>query len=335
MYTLGIGLDDSKAALAWAPHVEVALERGKVDRRAWASFHDYRALALEDLGRPEEAAAAIALAIDDWRSIESADAAIELAEREARLAVIRGDLRLAISRQREVSRLIEELDGWPHPSAVVATDRLANYLELAGDLDASVAAFERALEGARDALGVDHPLTLSVAANLAGALATDGRLEEALDHYEHAREGFERTTGKEHPRYIGVVANMAATLGRAGRHAESLEWAEETIGPIEAHFGREHRVTGYVYVTIGTSRRRSGDPQGAIPALERALAIYDAQGIAAAEAAEVQFELADALVEAGGDRERALRLVRTAQKAWNDAGRTEDVAIAARWLQEH
>jgi tetratricopeptide (TPR) repeat protein len=334
MNTYGIGLEDSRTALSWAPHIEVALKRGHADRRLWSMLHDYRALALEDLGRTEEAAAVLALAIDDWRQIESEFAEAEIADREARLAAMRGDFDTAVGRQREAARRIEEVAGWPHPQAVVAVDTLADYLDRVGAVDESIGAFERALEGARSSLGLEHPMTLSIAANLGAALNSAGRHEEALDHYEYAREGFARTTGIEHPRYIGVVANIAATLGKAGRHAEAREWAERMIGPLEEHYGPEHRVTGYAYATLGASRLRSGDATAAVDALERALAIYVAQNMAPDEIGGMQFELAKALVESGTDRERAHRLARTAQKAFHDAGLTEDVAMVARWLQE-
>lgn len=335
IYAIAIGFADAKAALAWVPHVEVALERGKAAPPRWATFYDYRAMVLEDLGRTEESVAALVRGLAVIRELESDTRDAEIAAREAKLAALRGDIHEAVTKQREAVRAYEDVVGPSHPTWLVSLDALAAYLERDGDLEGAVATFERALVGARSVLGVDHPLTLSLSVNLATVLTDVGRYEEALDHYADAKDGFERTVGTDHPMYIGVIVNMAAALGSSGRDAEARELAERSIGAIEDHYGPEHRVVAIVYSTLGASRRRTGDPQAAIEPLEKALAIFLAQNEPAVEAADLQFELAQALAESGGDRDRARRLALAAQKVWHEAGATESVALVARWLQEH
>jgi serine/threonine protein kinase len=328
MFVLEAGLDDAKAALAWAPHTEVALKRGRADPRFWGKFHDFRVFALIDLGRTEEAEDALALAIEEWRRVEGEYAASEVTRREAEMAALRGDLEGAIAKQRQAVAQVDEAAGWPSPDAIELSSGLAGYLDDTGQFEAALAEFEHAVEGAREALGTDHPSTGTLEANTAKVLSDLGRYEEALDYYTRARETLAKSVGEDHPRYAGVLVNISATFGHLGRDADAAKWAEKALGPIIAHFGEDHRITGYLYQNLGSARRRSGDARGAIEPLEKALLLVDDAG----DRGAVQFELAQAIVAT--DRPRALNLGRSAQKNLQEAARIDEVAEVARWLQD-
>ena len=328
MYVFTAGLDDAKAALAWAPHTEVALKRSRADPRMWAKFHDYRVFALRDQGRDKEAETALALSIEEWREVEADYAASYVTRREAQMAALRGDLEGAIDKQRVAVEQVDAVSGWPHPDAVGAASSLASYLDDAGQFDEALRWYERAVEGSRRALGPTHPTTGSLEANTATVLSNQGRHEEALDFYTRARETFAKSLGEDHPRYAGLLVNISATMGHLGRDADAAQWAEKALPTIIAHFGDDHRITAHLYQNLGSARLRSGDPRGAVSPLEKALLLAKDPG----DRGAVQFELARALLDR--DRARAINLARSAQKNLQQAGRIDDVARVARWLQD-
>jgi tetratricopeptide (TPR) repeat protein len=194
----------------------------------------------------------------------------------------------------------------------------------------SLAAFERAQAIVAPALGKEHPMMAQLARGLAMAHARLGLHEEALAEASRSAELFARTSGPASGFVRSSLVVKADVLRRMKRYPESLAVAREaaTMG------SGDDRVDPLQ--TIGRDYLAMGEPKKAIPPLLECVKLVEEVGRHDAASAEVRFDLARQLWDAGADHALARRL---ATEALGDLGPSKDgVKTRERvqsWLAAH
>ena len=189
--------------------------------------------------------------------------------------------------------------------------RMAESLE---DLRAAVVAKERAG-------GADNPDVALSLANLGLAFVRMDRAIEALPVVERSLGIMEKTLGPEHPRAAFVLSNYAELLNELGRFAFAQEIARRALAIFERECGANELLTTYPRAALGVACLGAGDVGGALPALERVVALCDAHESDPARLGEVHFALARALAAAGRERPRAQSLAQRARDEYQRAAR--------------
>ncbi|HYH94860.1 tetratricopeptide repeat protein [Hyalangium sp.] len=331
-------------------------------------------LVLGDLGRYEEArvASARALAIREKAlGAEHPDAAASLNNvglallnlgryEEARATLVRG---LAIR---------EKLLGPQHPDVVSSLNNLGLTLKELGRYEEARAIVARGLAIREKVLGPEHPSVASSLDTLGLALKELGRYEEARQLHTRALMLREKRLGAEHPRVATLLANLGSLLETLGKYEEARQLGERSLAVRLKALGPEHPDAAVSLSSVGDALRglghlaearekytralelqekllpaghperlgpllgmgllslAEGSPAEARPWLERALAVASV-----ARRARVQFPLAQALWEGGGEKPRAVELAAQAQEFWSRHGRASDAKHVSRWLEAH
>ena len=333
---LSRGAGRPKEALAWAPHVQVALRRAGLGADEQASFLLARGHAHSDLFEHDAA-------LEDYAAAEALIGELErdplllraaLANARSLIHSARGEHADAARELEGVLDIYESEYGRHHPQVARMLDNVAATYVAVQDFDRALALEEEALAIATTTVGLDHPVAITVMANLAGVLVQQQRLDDAIDMYEDALEAHARVLGREHPQYAGIELNLAGALGMAERFDEAAEAATRGRTLLEQQFGQDHVWVGYALVNEGSARLERGEVELAVALLERANVVLAGEGIDPDKRASAQFALANALVRAGLDRGRAIELMRAASAAFETHGIARpDITEALRELE--
>ena len=172
--------------------------------------------------------------------------------------------------------------------------------------------------------------------NEAEILAQQGDAAGALARNLLARDSFLGAYGPGSPWLAHNSSNRGEYLVSLDRLPEAIEAFTSALSSWEAQLGPQHRYLGYPLTGIGVARWKQGQFAQALPPLERALRIREAQEPDAATIAETRFALARALWDEGRQRPRARALAQAAGDAY---GREPSQAAHARevtqWLVGH
>jgi len=200
----------------------------------------------------------------------------------------------------------EYLVGWLYTNRSGVRQRQGRLLEAVEDARRAVAVNER-LHGPE---GSDVALSLS---NLGMFLEELGDLEAAAGYSERAIKTMETALGLEHPRTGVLLSNGAEIFNRVGRFAEGRALSQRALTIFERAASPDGLMLSYPLTALGVGFMDDGQPEPALPLLERAVAIRDAGESKPSTRAEPRFALARALDSVGRDRQRALSLARQAR----------------------
>jgi len=273
-----------------------------------------------------------------------------------------GKFREALDLYRKNLALIEQQFGPSHPRTARAVERVANTLAKLDQHADALAMFDRALAITGDrATGA----VATLYDNSGSALMMLGKLPEAEARIRRSLAIHEQTQGPDHPEVATALVNLANVLDREGK--DSLELRRRALEIFEAKLPPDHPLIAVTLSTIGYHYLAAKQPATALPYLQRALAIQakrlgtqhpdyaytlaligSAQldshhageaavtfqqalanpGTATTSNPDVEFNLADALWQSGGDRKKARALVEAAFAANPDPE-------FKRWLATH
>ena len=143
--------------------------------------------------------------------------------------------------------------------------------------------------------------------------------------YDDARAAFEKALAIQQ-RELGPdhrdTGEMLRSLGNAwdglGDYDRALDHHTRALAIIEKAMGADHPRTALALYDVAQTRMLRGEADVAVPLIERALAILEAKKTRPLDLADVRWLLARALVQSGGDRERALSLAADAQAAYRE-----------------
>ncbi|MEZ4448747.1 MAG: serine/threonine-protein kinase [Nannocystaceae bacterium] len=162
----------------------------------------------------------------------------------------------------------------------------------------------------------------------------------ARDDFEaaarYARESLAEArdeVGSEHPHVAVIRTSLGLVLAALGQDREGLEEFQAALRIHEAVLGPGSSQLAFPLLGIGRTLIHLGRAAEAIPPLERALLLPDRSGDRRVPQ-EIALELAMALWEGGGDRDRALRLARESHAFFIEGGAPPECESAGRWLRE-
>ena len=176
-----------------------------------------------------------------------------------------------------------------HVQPAVAANNLGWTEFRLGETDAALRHLRDAVERFRGAHPEPHPLCADFENNLAIVLHADGETDEAFRALRSALAAYRATRGESHADTEGALRGMAVLLGSQSRWEEaSVQYADHADLLAAEGAVPDARIAG---AEIESARLLAKDPERRAEAEGRLLAI------AQARSAEVEAELASALVE--------------------------------------
>ena len=273
-----------------------------------------------------------------------------------------GKLSEALDLYRKNLALIEQQFGPSHPKTARAVERVANTLDKLGRHADALAMYDRSLAITGD---VASGVVATLYDNSGSALMMLGKLPEAEARIRRALALHEQLQGPDHPEVATTLVNLANVLDREGK--DSLELRQRALRIFEAKLPPDHPLTAVTLSTIGYHFVVAKQPAVALTYLQRAAAIqakklgtqhpdyaytlaligsaqldahHPAEAVVTLEQAlaspgtdasakpDLEFNLADALWQSGGDHKKARTLVEAAFAANPDPE-------FKRWLAKH
>ncbi len=248
-----------------------------------------------------------------------------------------GDLQQARTLHERALAITEAAYGPDHPQVASRVGDLGNVFANLGDLTRARALHERALAITEKVSGPTHVEMASKLNNLASTELEAGELDRARALYERSLAIWEKSLGPDHPNIAVVLGNLAKIYhardeldAAAPLFLRVLQIREKALGPDNP------KVAAALTNVASVALKRKRYPEG-LAYIERAMKIYDAHDGLLEGEPEARFNLAQALVETGGDRVRALAEAERARSEAEQLGppkavlRTQLVA----WLAKH
>lgn len=160
------------------------------------------------------------------------------------------------------------------------------------------------------------------------------RHAEALPSLLEALELSEQLDGLEHSATARARLNVALAYEGLSRDADADAQYRQARDVLRVTVGADSPLLAYALVGLGKTRRRLGDPRGALEAAEAGLAIREAASdVARDELAEARFTVALALDALGTERERAEALARQARDGYDASRLADERAAVDQWLR--
>ena len=221
----------------------------------------------------------------------------------------------------ERARAIYEAELGPdHPHVGMCFTSLGGVREAQGAHEEAAELHKKALAISEKTMGPEHRDVAVALGNLANVRQAMGRFEESAELRERALGIFEQSVGPEHPLVAQTLNNLAGSHEAMEHYDEARELyerardlTEQTLGPDNP--GLSFPVAGLARIALAQDR-----PADAVRLAERGLALSQSSGIPPLDRAAAEFTLAQALIAAGGPKDRALKLARSARATAEQAG---------------
>jgi tetratricopeptide (TPR) repeat protein/predicted Ser/Thr protein kinase len=171
--------------------------------------------------------------------------------------------------------------------------------------------------------------------NISLVLSDMGRATEGRQYALRAIEAERAALGPEHPEVTKSLQALGIQELSLRRYQDAYDHFEEAARIVEKGVDPDSTLLRTMRANQGRALLRMGRPQQAIVALQRALQLFDRAPMAAWRAA-AEFDLGQAIWNAGGDRRRARQLVETARGRHPLVSTTEEeLAEMDHWLARH
>jgi tetratricopeptide (TPR) repeat protein len=244
-----------------------------------------------------------------------------------------GNYAKALGLHRRARAIAEAELGPRHPDVLAMVSTEGGALFKVGSYAEAVELLTRGLATAEQAMGASSDLVGSFLTNL-------GLAQWRLEHHAEARAAFERGFARHVQRGSGesleggtIHVNLAFLLLDTGEVAAARSHAEQSVAIFTKVLGPSHPDLAMASEALATAELRSGRPERAVVALERAAAIRAvAAGIPPNDLAATRFELAKAIVAARGSTARARKLAEAARDALAAMGDDDGVREVSAWL---
>jgi tetratricopeptide (TPR) repeat protein len=201
-----------------------------------------------------------------------------------------------------------------------------------GDYIQADALMRQAIALKEGLVGKDHPdVALSLFA-LAGMLTEGGRPKEALPLIERAEVICTMRIGPETPLLALALIQRADALRALGRRLEAMSAYQQAIVFLQRTPSQTEGYLAQANASLGETELETGHAHDALAHLEHAIELLTNVNYPAAGVASVEFSLARALWEGGGDRDRALVLARAARRVFLAHESARSLREADAWL---
>ena len=295
-------------------------------------------LALLGQGRYDEA-------VEEFRVVLARSIA-ENGPDHVRVAATRSDLGSALNRAgdyagaaeeaRRALEIFENAFDIDHPYVATSRSILATALKRQGRTEAALIEYRRVLDSRVRSLGPAHPHTALARGNLALVLRTTGQLGEAERQARASLIRLETSEGKDHI-HVGMGRlNLGMILESADRPEDARVEMETAQKVFEAALGAAHPYTARCQVRLALLALRQGNARDALPLAEQAWTHLDDEGVAADDAAEAAFVLAQALqgsAQGRAARARSTQLAQRATELARESGNEDQIDEIETWRE--
>jgi eukaryotic-like serine/threonine-protein kinase len=231
---------------------------------------------------------------------------------------------------REANAILDRLGAGHSRARAWVLNNQALVLEATGDFAPARRAFEKAIALKLQSTGPKHPDVAMSFLGLGLALKGLGDLEAALAAEDRALALW---TEQGNSWAAKAENNRGEILALLGRHTEAEQAFQRAMEGLERDTGPENIQLSYPLTGLADVKLATGHPTAAVPLFERALRIRERKETNPVLLAETRFGLARALWAAGGSRERALRLARSARVGYDNGHYRNELARLDAWLQ--
>lgn len=238
-------------------HALAAVQRLGSDASLSAPLHNALGIVLDNLGRADEAQAALqrALALRTEQYGPSSTEVARVLTNLGNLARSRGALPEALARHREALAIDLAQLGQAHPNIGSHRHNLGRILLLTGKRDEALASYLQALSIKRAAYGDDHVEVARTHNSLGLLYAADGQFDAATASYQRALTIY---TEREHADESLVRHNLALLLTRGGDPQGALAQLDTAATLLQTHGGAQSRRYAAVLVARGDAQRKRG-----------------------------------------------------------------------------
>lgn len=249
----------------------------------------------------------------------------------ARVLTAMGKHEEALARNQRVIATLEAALGKDHVDLATSYEQRGIINRRLLRFADSETAHRRALDLREKGLGPDHMGTAIALDNLGLVIGLQGRLAEALPLHRRALAITEKVLGLDNIETAASHGYLANIYWQTDKLPEALaafrrarEVSEAALGPDS--FELTFYLSGEGHVLLDMKR-----PREAVVVLERAMKLRDTTNADPVGDAEVQFALARALWDSGGDKQRARELATAARPAVAE----RDRPTVEKWLVAH
>jgi tetratricopeptide (TPR) repeat protein/predicted Ser/Thr protein kinase len=245
-----------------------------------------------------------------------------------RVLTIRGEHAAALPLFGQALEAERQRRGEDSEQAASCLEAMGRALLMLGRRQEALDHYRRSLAIREKMFGPDHVSVASTLVQIAVLRDDEGAHEEAISLMRRALEIREKALGPEHP----LVASTLDTLGRIyigiDRPDAAQPLVERSLAINEARLGKDHPSLADALAPLADVHLRHHAPKRAIPLLERAVALLLHNPGDPAKLANARYSLAQALVEAGQDRRRAVSLAEEARADYLASGPRAAAAAA-------
>jgi tetratricopeptide (TPR) repeat protein len=221
--------------------------------------------------------------------------------------------------------------GPDHPDVANALNDIGGAYHQAGEFQRELETNQRALAIRERALGPEHPDVGQSLVNVAIASKALDRWAIVFPSYRRAIAIFEKAHGANHAMTAIARLNYAEALRVHGTLDDAAKQYELARTALAGQLGEDHPILAHIYNGVGQLELARGHTALALPHLERAVKMREADPGDAAALAESRFALARAL----GRTDRAKALAQAAAEGFRGAGKNfaKQLADVEAWLR--
>ena len=247
-----------------------------------------------------------------------------------------GAVLLAARRPHEAERAYSRALKIAEDTVGLESDYAATIVMNLAIVDGAMFRYEEAIERYEDVreffaaqYGPNHPPLATALEYQAAMLHALRRVDEAEPLLRRAHEMNLATLGPDHARVADTLHGLGVVQPERGFVDEASALAEQAFAIKQETLGSSHPITAHTVMLLAQVAARRRETAKALRLAKEALNAMQSADVPRPELAEAKFTLAQAIVEADGDRERAMALAR---EAANDGDGTRFGEDAAMWL---
>ena len=265
-----------EAVASYSRAIEAAAPVAEETEPQFANLHRFRARALADDGRYDEAAAAHERVIEMFRAGISVglDNTLELGYSLNDLGMVerlRGNMDVAESLFDDTLSLLRARLPADHVEIASPLNNLAGLRKAQGRYPEARTLYERALGVYLISHGENHPDTAAAFNNLASLEYDVGNYDKAESFFEKSVEIQELLFGPDHPKVATGLANLAVCLQFTGRHRAARAMLERSLAIRTATLGPDHIMVANTVHNLAGVLVTLGDFATARPMYDRSL----------------------------------------------------------------
>tara|TARA_R110002073_G_scaffold245044_5_gene407574 strand:- start:117379 stop:120243 length:2865 start_codon:yes stop_codon:yes gene_type:complete len=336
-FILGAKDAEFEQASHWAEHASAMLSRIGDNPELRAGILNAQGETSYAKGDYAGARKAHESALAVWREIRPADhldlvaTMGDLADAHSRL----GNYEAGLTLNQEAASIVERSLGQNHPWAGYLYNGIGSTLYRLERQQEAAEAYERSLTILETNFGSEHPAVASILSNLGNVYQAQELYEKAVDYQSRSLAIQEKLSGPEDQSVGRVLLNLGSLYVAMKNFEEAVKTCDQAGAIFKNSVGADHPFSAYALACVGNAKLESGNPESAIPYLEKALRIRTRGEAEDIELAESLFQLSEALGKSGRDRPLAKKYALRARTILASTGTHEKLLAEVNdWIRD-